>query len=398
MASPFDRNDVAERVAKLKRTLKDTRGLCHLGVDVDLETVVCMYLALRETGKSVALVPFRNHASWIEVEATRTQPLVPLVLLTTSGTTNTSKFVKLTHANLNANSAAIRKSLGILKTDVAGMILSPAYSYGLSVVNTHMDAGAKLYAPAAQFLSKLFWKQLSDNGVTSLALVPSHLEAMHGRSLGGMLPKTLRYVTVAGGRVTDKAREVLEDIRGMGIATYVMYGQTEATARITCLHSDDYDRKPGSVGKAIDGKLSIDDGEVVYEGPNVFAGYASCANDLIDVKPVKRLYTGDLGRIDDEGFLWITGRKSRIAKVNSQRVSLDEVEQRLESNSRVQVRCVSDDEFVYAFSAQPLDFTGLDAIKARIRHITMEKIPVSANGKTDYSVLIAHVGHVQTPA
>jgi long-subunit acyl-CoA synthetase (AMP-forming) len=316
----------------------------------------------------------------------------PALLLTTSGSTSANKYVKLSYKNLQANCDAIRNSLPIGENDVACLLLSPSYSYGLSIVNTHLSAGACLYVPNDASLARSFWQNVNDVGVTSIGFVPSHLEALAGRDLKKFVPKSLRYITVAGGRVTTLGYDVLKQFRALGVKVYVMYGQTEATARLTCLPDEMFDEKYGSVGKSIDGMLSIDGGEVIYEGENVFSGYATSRDDLFTCDRAKMLRTGDLGCIDGDGYVWITGRMKRIAKVNSQRISLDELEVDLEKYMNLPVKCVSDDDRIYAFTTQKAivdmqQFCASDNIRKHIVFKLVDNFPLLTSGKVDYVAL-----------
>jgi len=213
---------------------------------------------------------------------------------------------------------------------------------------------------------------------------------------------TLRTLTQAGGRLRP---ELVEDFAGrmaaVGGKLFVMYGQTEATARMTVLPPERMADKPGSAGRAIPGgSLAIADGEVVYSGPNVMMGYAESAADLArgdDLGGVLR--TGDLGRLDDEGFLFITGRLKRIGKVFGVRVNLDDVERELAAHGAVAAVAGDDKLHVFVEGADAnaarsvrgelatfLDthFTGLD-----VRGI--DALPLLPTGKIDYRSLEALV-------
>lgn len=330
------------------------------------------------------------------------ESVVPAVLAQTSGTTGSSKFVMLTQSNLDANCRAIRLSLPVHQSDVACLVLSPVYSYGLSVVNTHLAQGATLYVPAAMFGSRTFWYEINAALVTSVALTPSHLDILSASAnFEDQLPATLRYVTVAGGRVTQRGHNALVRLKNKGVQVYVMYGQTEATARITCLNDADYLLCKNAVGQPVDGVLSIDPTthEIVYRGPNVFAGYATCRRDLCYTDPpTDVLHTGDLGYIDpDNGYLYVTGRLKRTAKINSVQVSLDELETLLETAHSV--KCVSDDEWIYVCSPAPPDLTNYPTLAPRIKHVTVDVVPLLPNGKTDYVALekIAFNGQTFAP-
>jgi acyl-CoA synthetase (AMP-forming)/AMP-acid ligase II len=311
----------------------------------------------------------------------------PALLLSTSGSTSTRKFVKLTKQNIIANCDAIINSLPIRHDDVTCLLLSPTYSYGLSIVNTHLRIGATIYVPTTNVLSRLLWKEINSARITSIGFVPSHLDVLSEQKFEFLIPKTLRYITVAGGRITEKGRQALERFRALGVETYVMYGQTEATARLTCLPDSEFSKRLGSVGKAIDGRLTIDENdEILYSGPNVFTGYASSRDDLSEAKSIDILRTGDLGKLID-GYLWVTGRLKRIAKINSTRVSLDELERQLETTTNA-VKCISDDEWIYAFATVQIDPNRVSPfIRSKIRYIHVDSVPLLNNGKTDYSSL-----------
>lgn len=309
-------------------------------------------------------------------------------VICTSGTTGSEKHVKLSMQNCESNAEAIRKSLPILPDDVALVVLSPIYAYGISVITTHEH----VWCPDVlniTFGTRAFWKGASDNNVTTLPILPGHLDVLANMQFEKQLPKTLRYVTIAGGKVNAEHLKVLKRFRSAGVRTFVMYGQSEATARITCLEADD-DTKPGCVGKPIheDGKITIDPetSEILYEGPNVFCGYATCAEDLLTCEPVKVLHTGDVGRIDERGNLWITGRLKRIAKINGKRTSLDELETLLSAECGTTILCVSDDVFVYCCSTHAVTLPS-DLLPGSLKNIVC-KVLLKPSGKVDYESLL----------
>jgi acyl-CoA synthetase (AMP-forming)/AMP-acid ligase II len=324
------------------------------------------------------------------------------LLLTTSGSTGSPKLVRLSRAAVLANAAAIGETLGITPADVAPTTLPLFYTFGLSVLNSHLLRGATVVLERGGILQKDFWTTVTDYGVTSFAGVPYQYEMLRRLRFDPARHPTLRTLTQAGGRLRP---ELVEDFAGrmaaVGGKLFVMYGQTEATARMTVLPPERMADKPGSAGRAIPGgSLAIADGEVVYSGPNVMMGYAESAADLArgdDLGGVLR--TGDLGRLDDEGFLFITGRLKRIGKVFGVRVNLDDVERELAAHGAV--AAVAGDDKLHVFVegadasfastvrselARFLDthFTGLD-----VRGI--DALPLLPTGKIDYRSLEALV-------
>jgi acyl-coenzyme A synthetase/AMP-(fatty) acid ligase len=257
------------------------------------------------------------------------------VLLPTSGSTGNPKLVRLAWSALLANAEGIAARLAIGEPDVAITSLPLHYSYGLSVLNSHLAAGAMVVLTEASVLQPAFWTAMAEHRVTSLAGVPYSFE-MYRRV--GLLEQRLPHLmtlTQAGGRLAgERIGDLHRGITSRGGRLFVMYGQTEATARMSILDPGDLPDKIGSVGTVLPGgHLTIDDpdatgaGAVVYRGPNVMLGYAECRADLHrgdDLGGV--LATGDIGRLDAEGRLWIIGRTKRIAKVFGERVNLDDIE------------------------------------------------------------------------
>ncbi len=263
------------------------------------------------------------------------------LLLATSGSTGSPKLVRLSRANLVANARSIIEYLGISKDDRAITSLPFNYSYGLSVINSHLGAAASLAVTHRSVIEAPFWQQMSSQQVTSMAGVPYTYDMLLRLGFERRDLPCLRTMTQAGGRMDNSRKLKMHGIcKAKNIRFYSMYGQTEATARMAYLPPDDLERKPGSLGGAIPGgRLWIEDeaghlvdspdqvGELVYSGLNVALGYATCRADLARGDDWQgRLRTGDLARRDAEGFFFIEGRKSRFLKIFGVRVSLDSVE------------------------------------------------------------------------
>ncbi|WP_433437447.1 AMP-binding protein [Nonomuraea sp. CA-141351] len=316
------------------------------------------------------------------------------VLLATSGSTGNPKLVRLSRQAVLANAAAIAAALSITPDEIAPTSLPLHYSYGLSVLNSHLAAGATVMLTEAGLLERSFWTHLDAHRCTSLAAVPYQYEMLRRLRYDRSEHPTLATLTQAGGRLSP---ELVKEFSGQADRFFVMYGQTEATARIAVLPPDRLDDKPGSAGPAIPGgRLAVDEGEIVYHGPNVMMGYAETAADLArgdDLGGVLR--TGDLGRLDSEGFLYITGRLKRIAKVFGVRVNLDDVERLLRGS--VPVAATSGDDRVTVW-AEGLDAAGCAGLARRLGaelrvHWSgfdvrgIDSLPLLSTGKVDYRAL-----------
>ncbi|WP_250509658.1 AMP-binding protein [Caballeronia sp. GACF4] len=264
------------------------------------------------------------------------------MLLATSGSTGSPKLVRLTATNLVANATSIVEYLGLTPDERAITSLPLNYSYGLSVLNSHLRAGASVVLTNRSLMDAAFWRTLNAYGATSLAGVPYSYDMLLRLRLARIDMPSVRTLTQAGGRMRpEKLRDVAQICEKRGIRFFAMYGQTEATARIAYLTPADAALKPASIGQAIPGgRLSLEradgsvietageTGELIYAGANVSMGYAECAADFA-LPDVNRgtLRTGDLAHFDEDGAFFIEGRLHRFLKVFGIRVSLDAVEQ-----------------------------------------------------------------------
>lgn len=259
-------------------------------------------------------------------------------IIYTSGTTSAAKGVMLSQRNLYANAQAIIASLGLTEHDHSLCVLPFHFSYGNSVLHSHLLCGARLTLEDNIAFPQLVLQRLQDERVSGFAGVPSTFALLIGRHrLQDFDLAHLRYVTQAGGPMPRpllaKLREQLPNIR-----VFLMYGQTEATARLTCLPPSDLDRKPGSVGLPVDGvEIAIRGGsgsmprgtvgEIFVRGPSVMLGYWNDRAATAEVLRDGWLRTRDLGYLDDEGFLYVVGRATDMIKVGAFRVSPQEVEE-----------------------------------------------------------------------
>lgn len=269
------------------------------------------------------------------------EPNANAVIIYTSGTTGRPKGVTLSHGNLSANVSAIVAYLGLTAEDSIVNVLPFYYSYGNSVLHTHIWAGARLILENSLMYPKKVLQRIADEKATGFSGVPSTYYLLLSRTRLEEFPLgSLRYLTQAGGAMTPTAisrmREVLPHAD-----FYVMYGQTEATARLTYLPPEHLDAKLGAVGVAVSGtEISIMDkhgnvlpagetGEICARGPHVMVGYWQDLDATAEVLRNGWLCTGDLGRMDDDGFITIEGRASDMIKTGAHRVSPNEIEEAL---------------------------------------------------------------------
>jgi len=216
------------------------------------------------------------------------------------------------------------------------------YSYGLSVINSHVLKGASILLTSKTLMERDFWTFLKSQKATSIAGVPYTYKILDKLRFIGMDLPSLKTLTQAGGKLNDKLnREFAEFCLHSGKQFFVMYGQTEATARISCMEPERWEEKPGSVGRPLDNlRVSIVDengndlppgevGELLVRGPSICPGYWRDAEATQRVFQNGGLRTRDLAREDDEGYLWIVGRKEAFLKMRGIRVSFAEVEERV---------------------------------------------------------------------
>ena len=264
------------------------------------------------------------------------------LLLTTSGSTGSPKLVRLTKKNLISNAKSISKYLEITSDDRAITSLPFNYSYGLSVINSHLSSGGSIVLTNSSMMERDFWHLINKHSVTSLAGVPYNYEMILRLGIDRLEIPSIKKMTQAGGKLSfDKIKKISTTLQKKNIRFYSMYGQTEATARISYLPPEDINNKPGSIGKAIpNGKLWIENkdgelinqidsvGELMYSGENVSMGYAKSINDL-ELGDMNKgiLRTGDLAKFDSDGYYYIEGSTNRFVKIFGNRISLDSIEE-----------------------------------------------------------------------
>lgn len=333
------------------------------------------------------------------------------LLLATSGSTGSPKLVRFSLNNIISNADSIVEYLGIDQKERAITILPFNYSYGMSVLNSHLRAGASIILTNHTFFDAAFWRSVKTNGVTSMSGVPYNYEMLLKLRFERMDLPQLRTLTQAGGKMAvAQTQRVVEICKAKGIRFYTMYGQTEASPRMAFLSPEFADTKVGSIGRAIPGgRLWLKDelgavikspgqiGELVYSGPNVALGYAVNQEDLMrgdDWSGV--LHTGDLAREDEDGFFFIEGRKQRFLKIFGVRVSLDAVESWFAEKEIVAAAHGRDDHLMV--SIEGLDNAQVEVeVKALSKAMQihpsaltisiLQSLPRLNSGKVDYQCL-----------
>ena len=281
----------------------------------------------------------------------RTDPVPPAacqtgdlaVLVATSGSTGTPRFVMVSHGNLTANTDAIVRSQNLLTDERAMLILPLSYCFGASVFHSHLyQGGGVVFDSRFMFPDKVL-HAINKYRCTTFAGVPTVYNILLRRSnLRSIpLPGLRRFLQAGGPLAPQRVAEMRDTVPAAKF--YVMYGQTEATARIACLDPAHLDAKLGSAGRPLDnltvriideegrGLPTGETGEIMVNGPSITLGYLDEPGESGRVFQDGWLRTGDLGHLDADGYLWIDGRKANFLKIRGVRVSIAEVEARVAS-------------------------------------------------------------------
>lgn len=388
-----------ERLAGIMSVYRPQYVICREGEHDDLGEGIftfCGYRILKTNFAEITDIPLHEDLA---------------LLLSTSGSTGSPKLVRLSRRNLMSNTQAICKYLHIDGASRAITSLPMNYTYGLSVINTHLYAGASVVLTNFGLMQKPFWVLLENCKVTTFSGIPYTYEMLNRLRFTRRDYPHLRQLTQAGGHLKEELQRIFfEYCKSRGKEFVVMYGQTEATARMSYVPFASLPEKLGSIGRAIPGgRLFLRDaggneitacgieGELFYEGANVSMGYASCREDLArgdDNHGV--LATEDLARRDADGFFYVTGRKKRFLKIFGNRVNLDECEDLLRSRFKISdIACTGTDEKLVIHLT---DASLTDAVKGYISDLThlhpsafkivvLESLPRSKSGKILYGEL-----------
>ena len=340
-------------------------------------------------------------------------PVAPLhpdlaLLLSTSGSTGSPKLVRLTRAAIEANADGIAQVLAIGADDVAAGYLPLHYSYGLSVLTSHLHQGAAIRLTENGLTHRAFWPALREAGVTHMPGVPFHFQIMARLGFARLGLTSLRTLTQAGGSLdTASRRQAHAYMDERGGRFFVLYGQTEAGPRMTTLQHDCFHAAEASVGTPLPGcRIEIRDadadgrGEVIFHGPNAMMGYAERRDDLaLGDMQGGCLATGDIGYLDGGGRLFLTGRAKRFGKIYGLRVNLDEVEREASSLVKAAVTQAGDSLLVHLVAgegdmadeqqARLLEYLAgrFTLPRAAYAFRRISDIPRTERGKVDYAAL-----------
>ena len=333
------------------------------------------------------------------------------LLLTTSGSTGSPKFVRQSFNNVRSNAESIAEYLKLDSTEKPITTLPMNYTYGLSIINSHFLVGAEILVTDKGLMQKDFWNFFKSAEATSFGGVPYTYEMLDKLRFTRMNLPSLRYMTQAGGKLIKELHSKFAEYAEANEKKFIiMYGQCEATARMGYLPAEYAVSKCGSMGIAIPGGTfhlidadgsDISDshitGELVYEGPNVTLGYAEKGEDL-DLGDERSgiLYTGDMAEFDEDGFYYIVGRKKRFLKIYGNRVNLDETERLIKGSFEgINVACGGIDDHMFIFltdeslSVEVKEFvagkTGLN--KIAFDTVIIDDIPKNDSGKILYKDL-----------
>ena len=409
---------LADRVEACAPTLGERRALVLLEVDNDVDTLT-HYLAALAAGHVVLPVPAGGDTAALtatyrpDIVVDRTgvrhvdtggHVLHPdlMLLMSTSGSTGSPKLVRLSRTNVAANARAIADYLGIVETDRAATTLPMSYCYGLSVVHSHLLVGAALILTDRSVSEQQFWDLFVAHRGTTFAGVPYTFELLDRVGFSHMKLPHLRYVTQAGGPMPpERVRRYAALGERRGWELFVMYGATEATARMAYLPPHLAQSHPQAIGVAIPGaSLTIEpldgwpddeSGELVFRGPNVMMGYAEHIEDLADGPTLHELRTGDVARQCGPGLFEIVGRTSRFAKIFGLRIDLQRLERTLAGRG-VTALCTDADERLVIVAEgphSPADVRRVVADAAKVPvgavdAVAVPELPRLPSGKPDY--------------
>ena len=358
-------------------------------------------------------IPWREDGGWRMIrhggwEQPRLHPDLA-VMLATSGSEGKPRWVRLSHANLTANAGSIGEYLALSAKDRVAHTLPFHYCYGLSVLNSHLAAGASMAFCGESVVTPGFLDRAAEMGVTGLSGVPYSYELLERIGFRERIWPALRYMTVAGGKLSPDLVSLYDGaLKSRAGQFFVMYGQTEATARMAYVPPEMLSRHPDCIGIPIPGgrfrlldekgrliTRAGEKGDLFYTGPNVMMGYATARVDLARGAGLAELATGDIASLTEDGLLRIEGRARRFSKIAGLRIGHEALEWALKDRGLTGAVAGPDEAITrHIEGAVGRDVQALAAEAAGIpaRHIRLRSqaaLPRLASGKIDYRALAA---------
>lgn len=366
-------------------------------------------LKIDVTGFKLA-ASLNDYDLWVTSKFARLDLHPQLALLaTTSGSTGSKKLVRQTRENLSINTVGIAESLSLDESLSTITTLPLNYTFGMSVLHTHLSVGSTIHLTSHSIMQKDFWLRMRDGEVGVLYGVPFTFEMLKKLKIHHQELPYLHVLAQAGGKLSPELSDFFSGwCQEAAKKFYIMYGQAEATTRISCFCLNEYPEKSRSVGYPLKGgEIEIKSekaagsssnvvGEIVYRGLNVCMGYAENTDDLVlDDSWCGELSTGDTGFVDEDGFIFVTGRKKRMVKLYGHSVSLDDIEASLAAEWPGQFVCIECDEKVVVFYSKAHDTVCLSRFLAtKLKFQTkdfsfhrLEKFPRTESGKINYHQL-----------
>lgn len=332
------------------------------------------------------------------------------MLMTTSGTMGSPKLVRHKYGNIESNAKNVANIFGWTIDDRGIIDLPMQYTMGLNVITSHLYAGATVLLVESNLLSPNYWKFIKDQKGTNFTGVPYSYEILNKLRFQRMDLPYLHTLAEGGGKMSNALFETFSKYaEDNNMSFFATYGTTETSARLSFLSPNEAVTHIGSIGKAIPGgKLSLVDehsneitcpeveGELKYEGPNVTMGYGTCIKDLLKGDDFRGSYlTGDIAKMDADGYFYIVGRKKRFLKLYGLRISLDQSEKIINEAFKMECICTGDDNKMRIYITD-------EALKDDVKNFIAKKtglisksfdinviseIPRFENGKINYKQL-----------
>lgn len=326
------------------------------------------------------------------------------LLLSTSGTEGEFKWVKISEKNLKDNIYKISKKIRINSNDTTITTLPFEYSYGLSIINTHLLNNAKIILTKQNFFNRNFWVNLKKTKVNNFGGVPFSYEILNKLNFEKLIKdSSLKYLTQAGGKLdSDLHKEIYKKLNNLNIKFHTMYGATEAGPRITINLDNGKRNNYETVGKPLENyrliikknkkiiKETMIIGNLYLNSKSLFGGYAKNQKQLNHFKKLKELNLGDIGYFDKEGNFYVTGRSKRVGKIKGVRLDLELIEKILKKRFKKNFAVKSNDKKIFIFyegKRQIKKQSINELVRIHPSDIILKRLnilPINSRGKIDH--------------